>query len=269
MSVPVLMILRMLCLMFLVTALPAEREKTPPGVGVIDHRKQKIPLSLEFKDEDGRTRKLGDFFKEGRPVVLAPAYYNCPRLCTYVYNGLRDSVAANLRSGLNPGKDYQIVSFSFNPEEKTVIAGQKGSNYRKSVDTGTVHQQDWPFLTGDAANIEALNSAIGYQIKKDGPDFSHPSAIVILTPDGTISRYMYGVDFPARTLRLSLVEASAGRIGSAADSVMLFCFRYDDQTGAYTPYAWAFVRITSVAILGTLLLLIFLLLRKDKTPRNP
>ncbi|MBL8018985.1 MAG: hypothetical protein JNM27_04930 [Leptospirales bacterium] len=267
------MSLRFLILSLLMSVLAsdlrAEREKTPPGVGVIDHRNQKIPLNLEFKDEDGSTRKLADFFKEGRPVVLAPAYYNCPRLCTYVYNGLRDSVAANLRSGLKPGKDYQIVSYSFNPEEKVAIAGMKGGNYRKSIETGTVEQSAWPFLTGDATSIEALNAAIGYQIKKDGADYSHPSAIVLITPDGTISRYMYGVEFPERTLRLSLVEASAGRIGSATDSVMLFCFRYDDETGAYTPYAWAFVRITSVAILATLVLLIFLLIRKGKTPRNP
>jgi len=262
------MLKKLVYLMLVASTLNAETNKTPPGVGVTDHRNTKIPLSLQFTDEQGRTRKLAEFFDGKRPVVLAPAYYTCPRLCTYVYNGLRDAIDANMADGLLPGRDFRIVSFSFNPDDRPDVAKKKSENYRSSIHSGHVAPDDWQFLTGDQSSITALTDAIGYNLKKDGADYSHPSAIIILTPDGTISRYMYGIEFPARVFRLSLVEASSGRIGGPSDSIMLFCFRYDDLTGRYTPVAWAFMRIACGLVLATLIFVIFFASRGNKMPRN-
>lgn len=233
-----------------------------PDAGITDKRGSRIDLNLRFKDESGRLVPLRDFFDGRRPVILAPSYYKCPRLCTLVYNGLRDSVAGSMTL-LKPGTDYQIVSFSFNPDDVPEIAAKKGDAYRSTVPG--VAPGAWPFLTGDAGTIDALTRSIGYSFKKDGNDFSHAAAVVVLTPDGTISRYLYGVEFRPADLRWSLIEASSGRIGSPADQVMMFCFRFDDTKGMYTPHAWTFMRIASGLVVFTLLCLIFFLRLK---PRN-
>jgi protein SCO1/2 len=233
-----------------------------PDAGVTDKRGSRIDLNLRFTDEAGKSRQLREFFDGRRPVVLAPSYYKCPRLCTLVYNGLRDSVAGGM-SLLKPGRDYQIVSFSINPEERPEIAAKKGEAYRSTLEG--VDAAAWPFLTADQATITALTDSVGYRFKKDGNDYSHAAALIILMPDGTISRYLYGVEFRPADLRWSLIEASSGRIGSPADTIMMFCFRFDDTKGQYTPHAWTFMRIASGLVVFTLACLIFFLRLK---PRN-
>lgn len=239
--------------------LPAETSRIPDA-GITDRRGNRIDLNLPVVDETGQRRTLRDYFDGQRPVVLALSYYKCPRLCTLVYNGLRDSVQASM-SLLKPGKDYRILAFSFNPEDRTEIAAKKGQAYRETI---PLEQAAWPFVTADQNTIQSLTDAVGFQFKKDGADYSHAAAIIILTPDGTVSRYLYGIEFRPADLRWSLIEASSGRIGSPADQVMMFCFRFDDTKGQYTPHAWTFMRIASGLVVLTLTALIFFLWKNGK-----
>lgn len=253
-------------LAFILLCLPAsvasEKTRTPPGVGVDERAGERLPLDLEFKDEDGSSVTLGSFLKNDRnPVILVPGYYNCPRLCSLVFNGVRDGVAATHSGNLEPGKDYTILSVSFNPRETPDLARAKGDNYRASINGYPIAREGWRFLTGDQPAIDALMSAIGYNYRQDGEDYSHAAAFAVLAPDGTISRYLYGIQHRPYDFRLALVEAAEGRIGQPFDKVLLYCFRYDPQTGQYAPYAWAFLRLggalTFVTLVGLIIFLWF------------
>jgi len=191
---------------------------------------QPVPLDIHFRDEHGQPVELAQFFV-GKPVILTLVYYNCPMLCTQVLNGLQRSIKD---IPLTLGRDFQIVTVSIDPTEKPVLAEAKQALY-----TGFYGRpgaaQGWHFLTGDEEQIKRLADAVGFQYVYD-PDsrqYAHASAIMLLTPDAKISRYFYGVTYPQRDLRLGLVEASEGKIGSPVDQVLLFCYHYDPHTGKY------------------------------------
>ena len=221
------------------------------GIGIDQRLNENLPLALPFKDEEGRPVTLGDYFGK-RPVVLALVYYNCPMLCTQVLNGL---VAALNTVSLDAGRDFDVVAVSFDPRETPAMAAAKKEaylgRYRKPAAEGGA---GWHFLTGDEASIAALTKAAGFRYRFDGDldQFAHASAIMVATPQGRLARYFYGIEYAPRDLRLGLVEASAGRIGSPVDQILLYCFHYDPASGKYGPVV---VNIVRLAGLGTLLVI--------------
>jgi protein SCO1/2 len=199
-------------------------------VGIDQKLNQSIPLNLAFRDENGQTVQLAQFFGQ-KPVILTLVYYNCPMLCTQVLNGV-ESGLKELPSDI--GKQFEVVTISIDPTESHVLAKVKQEMYVGMYGRPGA-AQGWHFLTGDEPQIKQLADALGFRYAYD-PDtkqFAHASAIMLLTPEGKISRYFYGIQFPSRDLRLGLVEASEGKIGTPVDQVLLFCYHYDPKTGKY------------------------------------
>jgi len=188
-----------------------------------------IPLDATFIDEHGNSVELGRYFL-GKPVILALVYYSCPMLCTQVLNGLQRSIK---EIPLNLGRDFEIVTVSIDPTEHSTLAEAKQTLYTGFY--GRPGGENWHFLTGESAQIKRLADSVGfvYAYDPDSKQYAHASGIVVLTPEGKTARYMYGVTYPARDLRLALDEASAGKIGSPVDQILLFCYHYDPQAGKY------------------------------------
>jgi protein SCO1 len=201
------------------------------GIGIDQKLNQRLPLDTLFRDEQGNLVPLGNLFHT-RPVLLVPMYYECPMLCSQVLSAM----VAGLRPlSIVPGKDFDIVSISFSPADTPADAAKDRELYshRYSTRRGTA---GWHFLTGSNASIHAVMSSLGYHYRYDPvtKTFVHASGIMVLTPDGRIARYLYGVDYEPKDLELSLVEASRGRVGSIADQILLFCYHYDASVGKYT-----------------------------------
>jgi protein SCO1/2 len=199
-------------------------------VGIDQKLNEAIPLNLAFHDEHGSAVTLSEFFGQ-KAVVLALVYYDCPMLCTQVLNGLDRS----LRDvPMDIGKDFNVVTVSIDPSETPKLAAAKHDLYA-GIYGRPGAEQGWHFLTGEEAQIRQLANAVGfrYAYDADSRQFAHASAVMVLTPEGKVSRYFYGIAYPARDMRLGLVEASEGKIGSAADQVLLFCYHYDPVTGKY------------------------------------
>ena len=239
------------------TALPKALE----GVGIDQKLDEQVPLDLVFKDEAGREVPLSNFFSKGKPVVLALVYYRCPMLCTQILTGLESTLKAVT---FNPGKDFEVVAVSFDPKDTPELAAAKKQTYlRRYARPNTAN--GWHFLTGDEKNIKSLTDAVGYHYKYDPKtdQFAHASGIMVLTPDGRVSRYFYGVEYAPRDVRLGLVEASQNKIGSPADAILLFCFHYDPSTGKYGAIAMNILRGSAAvfALIGGLFLLI--VIRRD------
>jgi protein SCO1 len=213
-------------------------------VGIDQRLNEPLPLDLPFRDEEGRDVRLGDFFGR-RPVVLALVYYECPMLCTQVLNGLVSALGV---MSLDAGRAFDVVAVSFDPKEGPGLARAKKQSYLERYGRpGT--EAGWHFLTGGQESIDRLTKAVGfryvYDEKRD--QFAHGAAITVATPSGLISRYFYGIEYSARDLRLGLVEASANRIGTIADRVMLLlCYHYDPSTGRYGLMALTLVRIGGI-----------------------
>jgi protein SCO1/2 len=238
-------------------ALPSALE----GIGIDQKLDQQIPLALTFRDEFGRDVALSTFFHSRRPVILALVYYRCPMLCTQILTGLESSLKA---VSLDPGRDFEVVSVSFDPKDTPALAASKKQMYlRRYGRPGTAN--GWHFLTGEEPNIKALTEAAGYHYRYDPKtdQFAHASGILILTPEGHISRYFYGVEYAPRDVRLGLVEASRNKIGNAVDQVLLFCYHYDPATGKYGAVAMNIVRFAggAFALIGGACL--FVALRRD------
>lgn len=204
--------------------------KIVESVGLDQHLDQQVSLDLEFRDEHGRMVKLQQFFGS-KPVILSLVYYRCPMLCTEVLNGVLRSTQA---MKFNMGEDYQVISVSIDPRETPQMAAAKKEQYVKRYRRPGA-EQGWHFLTGNQVAIEQLARKVGFRYRYDASSdqFAHASGIILLTPEGRISRYLYGIDFNPNDLRLGLVESSQGRIGSPVDQILLLCFHYDPQTGKY------------------------------------
>jgi protein SCO1/2 len=235
------------------------------GVGIDQNLNAQIPLELMFKDETGQVVRLGQYFRQ-KPVVLALVYYECPMLCDMVLNGLTHSME---QVTLNLGGDFDVVTVSFNPHETWQLAAAKKANYvEKYQRTGAV--QGWHFLTGEESQIKQLAEIAGFHYKYDPvtKQYAHASGIMVLTPDGKISKYFYGIEYKPRDLRLGLVEASQNKIGTFADQVLLFCFHYDPMTGKYGPVIANVTRVLASATVLGLGALIFVLLRRERHGAN-
>jgi protein SCO1/2 len=229
-------------------------------VGIDQKLNSQVPLDLRFKDETGRTVKLGEFFGK-RPVILAPVYYECPMLCTQILNGLVRSLKAVT---FNPGEEFEVVVFSFDARDTTALAAEKKQNYLRRYDRkGT--EAGWHFLTGDIDSIKTLTSAIGFRYVWDAHtnQFAHASAVMLVTPQGRLSKYFYGIEYAPKDVRLGLIEAAQNKIGTPVDQLLLFCFHWDSTTGKYTATAMNVLRLaggTTILLLGGF---VVIMLRRD------
>jgi protein SCO1/2 len=210
-------------------------------IGIDQNLDAQVPLDLTFRDESGTPVQLEKYFHKGKPVILTLVYYECPMLCTLVLNGLTSSLRT---LSFDVGKQFEIVTVSFNPNESPQLAAGKKRTYldeyrRPDADQG------WHFLTGEPAAIETLARSVGFRYRYD-PDvkqFAHAAAIMVLTPSGRVARYFYGVEYAPRDLRLGLIEAAENRIGNPVDQLLLYCFHYDPATGKYSAAVLNIVRL--------------------------
>jgi protein SCO1/2 len=216
-----------------------------PDVGIDQRLNESVPPELLFLDESGKAVRLGDYF-DSKPVILVLAYYRCPMLCTQVINGLVESLRG---IPFDAGKQFQVVVVSFDPREQPELAAAKKASYVESYGRPGA-ENGWHFLTGEEEPIRQLTRAVGFRYAYDPKQdqFAHASGLVILTPQGKIAHYFYGIDFSPRDLRLALVESSEGKVGSAVDRVLLLCFHYDPATGKYAATAMAFVRLGGLLV---------------------
>jgi protein SCO1/2 len=236
------------------------------GVGIDQKLDAQVPLGTMLRDEAGREVPLSTFFQSGKPVLLAPVYYRCPMLCTQILSGMESALKV---VSLDPGKDFEVVAISFDPKDTPEIAAAKKQNYlRRYRRPGTAN--GWHFLTGEEANVRALTDAIGFHYKYDPKtdQYAHASAIMILTPEGRVSKYFYGVEYSPRDIRLGLVDASHNKIGTPVDEVLLFCFHYDPATGKYGAVAMNLLRISAAAFLLVGGMAIVIALRRDSRGRQ-
>ena len=230
------------------------------GVGIDQKLNAQVPLGAQFVDESGRTVRLGDLLGR-RPAVLALVYYTCPALCDQILRG----VVIGLRPlSLRPGRDFDVIAISINPREGPADAFAKKQEFVKLY-SSDASPQGWHFLTGTEPNITAVASAVGYHYRYDPKTkmFFHGAGIMILTPEGKAARYLYGVDFQAKDLKLGLIEASHNRIGAPVDRILLFCYHYDPLTGKYTATVLNLLHGAAVAFLLFLLGAGALLWRRD------
>jgi protein SCO1 len=249
-----------------IAALPARAQQatTPPilrEVSIAQNLNARIPLDLTFSDEAGKSVRLGDYFGQ-KPIVLSLVYFDCPALCTEVLNGeLR-----TMRSiSLDLGKDFEAVTVSFEPKDTPALALAKRDVYAGQY--GRPGAADhWHFLTGEQQSIDALTQAVGFHYAYDfaGRQFAHAAAIMVLTADGRIARYFYGVQYPARDVRLGLVEASDGKIGTPTDHALLYCFQYDPMTGKYGLVVMNVVRGAGGLTVLALGIFMFVMFRRDR-----
>jgi protein SCO1 len=236
----------------------------PPAVADLAFEQKlgsQVPLDAVFRDEQGKSVRLGDFVSQ-RPAILVLAYYRCPQLCTLVLNGLLNGL-----KGLpyRPGMDFKVVIVSFDPRETSELAAAKKEHYLESYARPGA-ESGWHFLTGEKNQIDRLAGAVGFHYTFDAKHdrFNHPSGIMILTPEGRVSRYLFGIRFLSRDLKLGVMEASDGKVGSVVDQLLLFCFHYDPATGAYSFAVKNAVRaggVLTVLVMGAML---FRLWRRER-----
>lgn len=235
------------------------------GVGIDQRLNAQVPLNTVFRDETGATVTLQKYF-HGKPVLFLPVYYTCPMLCSQILSG----VVAGLRPlSLQPGRDFEIVAMSFNPTDTPAEALGKQRQYSESYSSsgGT---NGWNFLVGSQDSIDRVTKALGFHYHWDAAHnmFVHASGVMVLTPEGKIARYFYGVQYEPKDLKLGLVEASHDRIGSPVDQILLFCCHYDVTTGKYTADVMNILRVGAGATLALLVGGLVFLWRRDHRSRN-
>lgn len=227
---------------------------------------QQVDLDLPFVDDEGQEVVLGDYFHEGRPVILALVYFECPMLCNMVLNG---TVRSLRPIAMDPGEDFEVVVLSFDPGEDHRLAHAKRGNYVQ--DYGRPGTEDgWHFLTGDSLAIRALTDEVGfrYVYDEDTDQYAHASGITVLTPQGEVSRYLFGIDYAPKDLRLALTEASDGRVGGVVEQLLLLCFSYDPSTGRYGTTIMFFLRLAGVLTIVAIAGFILVSRRRDRRRRE-
>jgi len=244
------------------TSTPSGLPKALREVGIDQHLNEQLPLDLSFQDEHGQTVKLAQYFGK-KPVVLALVYYNCPMLCTQILNGM---VGAFKVMSFTPGTEFEVVTVSFDPREGPALAASKKNvyvNYLPQAKRASA-MNGWHFLTGDEQSIKRLAASVGFRYYWDAStnQFAHASGIMLATPEGKLSQYYYGIEYSARDLRLGLVEASANKIGSPVDQLLLFCYHYDPATGKYA-VVMKTVRIGGVVTIIAIIGMFFLMHRRN------
>ncbi len=243
---------------------PEGNAQLPPALQNVDVEEKlgsQVPLGGRFTDQNGKAVRLGDLFPKGKPVVLSLVYYNCPMLCGLVLTGL----ARGMReSGLELGKDFEAVTLSFDPSDTTQLAAERHRGYLQAFGKPEAFRA-WTFLTGAEQEIKPVADAVGFHYAYDErtKQFAHAAAIFVLTPEGHVSRYLYGVEFPSKDVRLAVVEASKGKVGTSFDRLLLTCYRYDPASRKYEPYALGFVRVAMLGVLGGLGVMLTVFWRRE------
>jgi protein SCO1/2 len=241
---------------------PIEHTEAAPDalkdIGVAEHLGSKLPLDLTFTDDHGQTVTLGKYFSGKKPVILQLGYLGCPMLCSLVSQGTVDSLR---KLSLTAGKDYEIVFVSIDPKEGYKLAADKKETYVQDYHRDG-SRDGFHFLVGKQPEITKLAEAVGFKYKwvEDVQQYSHPAVVMVASPEGKLTRYLYGVKFDDQTMRLSLVEASDGKVGNTIDQIILTCFHYDGKQGKYAMVAVNMMRAggaLTVLVLGTVLVLAF------------
>jgi protein SCO1/2 len=215
-------------------------EQTVQEIDIVEHLGESIPTELTFRDHDGKVVKLGELLQPGKPVVLTLVYYKCPMLCSLVLGGLNK---AAIQTQLKLGEDYRGITVSIDPRETPTMASERQRGHLQALGQG--EQRDaWAFLTGEEENIQKLAAAVGFKYKFDpvSNQYGHGAAVMVLSPDGKISRYLYGVEFNPRDLKFALLEAAGGRVGTSFDRLVMKCFKYDPATRRYDLYISGFIK---------------------------
>jgi protein SCO1/2 len=254
------------CLALGASAALAQTSSTParlPGkVTITQQLDAQVPLDLMFRDENGRIVRLQDYFHHGKPVLLSFMYYRCPMLCSMVMEGVT-SALTELK--FDVGNQFDVITVSIDPRDTPKEAAEKKDHYIKRY--GRLSAAfGWHFLTGPESAIKRLTGTVGFQYAYDpeSDQFAHGTALIALTPDGRVSRYFYGFEYKARDLRLGLVEASANKIGTPTDQLLLLCYHYDPRTGKYSRSAMNLVRAGGVATVISLASFIIIMVRRDR-----
>ncbi len=233
-------------------------------IGIEQKPGGQLPLDTEFKDENGKIVKLGDYFSKGKPVVFALVYYECPMLCNQVLNGLTGSLKG---ISFDVGAEYEVVAISFDAKEndKPDLAKNKKVSYLERYGRPQT-EKGWHFLTGTQDSIDKVTNATGFNYKWDeqSQQFAHASAIMVATPEGKLSHYFYGIDYAPRDLKFGIMEAAENKIGNPADKLFLYCFHYDPSTGKYGFAVLNVIRLAAVATLLGLGGMLFMFWRKGK-----
>jgi protein SCO1/2 len=235
--------------------------KALDNVGIDQRLGEQVPLDLMFRDETGREVRLVEYFNQGRPVIISLVYYECPQLCNQVLNGLAGSLKT---LSFDVGKEFEVVTVSFDARETPQLAAAKKASYMARYGRAGA-EKGWHFLTGDQKNINALTGAVGFRYAYDEStnQFAHASGIMLATPEGKLARYFYGIEYAPKDMRLSIVEASANKVGSPVDTLMLYCFHYDPATGKYGLAIMNVVRLSGIlTVFGIVALLIVLQRRR-------
>lgn len=243
-------------LALLLPATSALAQQLPPelqDVDVTEHLGDNVPMDLEFVDHNGNDVRMADYFEDDLPVIITLNYYTCPMLCSLQLNGL---IAGLQELGWEPGENFRIVTVSIDPEEDHTLAAAKRRTYLEELGMG--EDVDWDFLTTDEETITTLSETLGfgYRYVREIDEYAHPAVLFMISPDGVITRYLYGIQYPPFDLRMAILEAGRGQVGTTVDRVILSCFQYDPERNSYTVFAFGVVRIGG--ILTVLILGIFL-----------
>jgi len=231
------------------------------NVGIVEHLGDQVPLDLRFRNHSGEDVEFEDYFNADHPNILVMHYSDCPMLCSMVLNGLSNSLK---EIGFVPGHEFKILTVSVDPNESTERCQQTQERYAGYLKAGAV-KDAWTFFTGGQASIDALTDAIGFEYNYvvDTGEFAHTAVIFLLTESGVISRYLYGIEFKERDLRLALLEASEGKIGTTVDRVLLYCFRYDPNANGYVAVASRIMKLGGIITVIGLILMISMLRLND------
>lgn len=235
----------------------------PPGVDVVEKLGETVPGDLRFTNENGQDVKLGDYLHDGKPILLTLVYYRCPMLCSLVLNGM---VAALRQQNWQPGKEFHVLTVSFDPEDTVEVAKKKQAGYTGALGlTADKASNAWPFLTGKQDQVSALADAVGFRYRWDAANktWDHTAALITLSPEGKITRYLYGVQFPPRDIQLALFEAAGGRVGTTMERALLRCYAYDTSTKSYRVFAVRFMRTGALLVFGALVIFLTIMWRRD------
>ena len=240
----------------------------PPGlknVGIEQHLNEQVPPELIFRDENGNQVRLADYFGK-KPMILNLVYYQCPMLCGEVLSGLESALRV---LKFDVGNQFDVVTVSFDPHETPAMATAKKAEFLKRYGRPGA-TQGWHFLTGPQQSIDALTKAAGFQYEYDpkSGQFAHTTAIMVLTPEGRIAQYYYGVEYAPKDLRLGLIQASQNKIGNIVDQVLLYCYHYDPATGKYGAVVMRILRLAGAATILTLGLFMLVMFRRGSSSRS-